>query len=163
MQIAQIAPAQARADVPPPASPRTEAAKALVAVPMGAVMVATMTAMSKQMSGQTTASRAELVAGLFQKASAEQLTQALLSAIDGAVAVAPELADRTEAMKQAATGVVALLQEAAADTAQAPIAESMDKLTKPLQEVAAPLLQAALVLDPNMGKDQPTPPPAPTA
>lgn len=139
----------------PVAPERTEAAKALAAVPMGAVMVATMTAMSKQMAGQTTASRAELVAPLFQKATAEQLQAALVSAIDGAVAVAPELAPKTEALRQAATGVVALLQEAAADTTAAPIGEAMDKLTTPLQQVAAPLLEAALVLDPEFGKQQP--------
>lgn len=138
----------------PVAPERTEAAKALVAVPMGAVMVATMTAMNKQMAGQPNASRAELVAPLFEKATAEQLTAALAAAIEGAVAVAPELAAKTEALKQAAAGVVALLVEAAADTTQAPIAESMDKLTKPLQQVAAPLLEAALVLDPDMAKKQ---------
>jgi hypothetical protein len=139
----------------PVAPERTEAAKALVAVPMGAVMVATMTAMSKQMAGQTTASRAELVAPLFEKATTEQLQAALVAAIDGAVAVAPELAPKTEALRQAATGVVALLQEAAADTTAAPIGDAMAKLTTPLQQLATPLLEAALVLDPEFGKQQP--------
>ena len=155
MQFATIAPTSARTDVPGAPGTRTDAAKALASVPMGAVMVATMTAMTKQMAGQP-ASRAELVAPLFEKANAEQLKLAMLNAIDGALAVAPELAERGEAMRQAAAGVVALLQEAAADTNQVPADQALRALSAPLQQVAAPLLEAALVLDPNIGK-QPGP------
>lgn len=144
MQIATIA-----QSVP---TSRTEAAKALVSVPMGAIMVASMTAMGRQMSGQP-ASRADLVAPLFEKATAEQLSAAMLGAIDGAIAVAPELAERGAAMRQAAAGVVALLVEAAADTTQGPADQSLERLVTPLQQAATPLLEAALVLDPQFGKE----------
>lgn len=155
MQLATIAPTQARTDVPTAPTTRSKAAKALASVPMGAVMVATMTAMTKQMAGQP-ASRAELVAPLFEKATAEQLKLAMSNAIDGAIAVAPELAERSDALRQAAAGVVALLQEAVADTAQVPAEQALEALTTPLQQVATPLLEAALVLDPSLGKE-PTP------
>lgn len=153
MQIASITPAQARTDVPGAPTTRTEAAQALASVPMGAIMVASMTAMTKQMAGEP-ASRAELVAPLFEKASAEQLKLAMFNAIDGAIAVAPELSDRNAAMRQAAEGVVALLVEAAADTTQGPADQSLERLVTPLQQAATPLLEAALVLDPNFGKDE---------
>lgn len=152
MQIAAITPTQARTDVPTAPTTRTEAAKALAGVPMGAVMVASMTAMSKQMAGQP-ASRAELVAPLFEKANVEQLRIAMLSAIDGAIAVAPELSERSDALRQAAAGVAALLQEASADTVQAPADKALQRLVTPLQQAATPLLEAALLLDPNFGKE----------
>lgn len=151
MQIATITPAQVRTDPPAAPTTRQEAAKALISVPMGAIMAATMTAMTKQMAGQT-ASRADLVAPLLQKANVEQLHAAMLSAIAGAVIVAPELAARGEALRQAAAGVAALLTEAAADTTQGPADASLERLITPLQLAATPLIEVALLLDPSLRK-----------
>ena len=150
MQLAPIAPAS----FPAPTT-RPEAAKALIAVPMGLVMSATMTAMTKSMAGQT-ASRADLVAPLLEKLTVEQATGAMLAAIDGAVALAPELAGRSDAMLQAVAGVAALLTEAAADATQAEANTSLAGLTTPLEPLMAPLMEAALLLDPTLGK-QPAP------
>lgn len=156
MQLAPIAPASARADAPAPTTPRQDAAKALIAVPMGLVMTATMTAMTKSMGGQT-ASRADLVAPMLEKLTVEQAKGALLAAIDGAVALAPELADRSAAMRQAADGIAALMVEAAADATQADANVSLQALTAPLQPLMAPIMEAALLLDPTLAKPQPAP------
>ncbi len=156
MQLAPIAPAAVKTDPAPTPTPRQEAAKALIAVPMGLVMTATMTAMTKSMGGQT-ASRADLVAPLLQKLTADQAKGALLAAIDGAVALAPELADRAAGMRQAAEGIAALLAAAAADTTQADANTSLKALTTPLEPLMAPIMEAALLLDPTLAKPNPAP------
>ncbi|MCW2925996.1 MAG: hypothetical protein JWM98_3400, partial [Thermoleophilia bacterium] len=74
----------AAAATPAPAAPRTEAAKALLAVPMGVLMTASMTAMTKSMAGQAV-SRAELVAPLLAKLTPEAATAMMNSAIEGAL------------------------------------------------------------------------------
>ncbi len=142
MQLAPIAP-----------TTRSDAAKALVAVPMGLVMSATMTAMTRSMGNQPT-SRADLVQPLLSKLSVEQATGAMLQAIDGAVAVAPELAPRTEALRAAATGVAALLVDAAADTVAGDANEALARLTTPLEPLMTPIMEAAALLDPSLVKPQ---------
>lgn len=149
MQLAPLAPAIAHTDPPGAPTSRQEAAKALLAVPVGAIMTASMTAMTKQMANQP-ASRADLVAPLLAKLTPEQANIAMLNAIDGALALAPELAPRNEALRTAAAGVAALLAEAAADTTAAPAMQSLDRFTTPLQQVAAPLFEVALLLDPSL-------------
>jgi hypothetical protein len=136
--------------------PRTDAAKALIAVPMGIVMTATMTAMTKSMSGQA-ASRADLVAPLLEKLSVDQAKGAMLQAIDGAIAAAPELAPRAEALRQAADGIAALLADAATDATKGDANQSLERLTTPLEPLMGPIMEAALVLDPSLAKPQPAP------
>ena len=158
MQLAPIAPTVVRAEAPsfPAPTTREEAAKALIAVPMGLVMTATMTAMTKSMGGQT-ASRADLVAPLLEKLTVEQATGAMLSAIEGALTFAPELADRAPAMRQAVEGIAALLVAAAADTTQADANASLAALTTPLEPFMTPIMEAALLLDPSLAKPGPAP------
>lgn len=153
MKLAPIVPTNVGSDAPtfPAPTTRPEAAKALMAVPMGIVMTATMTAMTKSVAGET-ASRADLVAPLLEKLSVEQATGAMLAAIDGAVALAPELADRSDAMRQAVAGIAALLTEVAADTTQADANVSLEKLTTQLEPVMTPLMEAALLLDPTLAQ-----------
>lgn len=153
----QLAPTAIRpADAPAP-TPRQEAAKALIAVPMGVVMTATMSAMSKQMSGQTNASRAELLAPMLEKATVEQLAAAMTAGIEGAIALEPQLAGRSEAMRQAAAAVAALVTESAADTTSRPIKEAVAAIATPLQAAMTPLVEAALVLDPTLMDQKPRP------
>ena len=142
MQIAPIAPTNV-----PVASPeqRVEAAKALIAVPMGLVMSASMTAMTKTMGGQT-ASRADLVAPLLQKLPVDQAKAAMLQAVEGALAIEPQLAANADALRQSAEGVAALLAEAAADTTQGNAMEQLKLITTPLQTLMQPFVEAALVL-----------------
>jgi hypothetical protein len=121
---------------------------------MGLAMVASTTAMSKSMAGQT-ASRADLVAPFLAKLSPADAKDAMLAAIDGAVAFAPELADRAEALRQAAAGVEALLAELAADTAQQDAQVALKAVMAPLQPLLAPVVEAVQLLDPNFGKQQP--------
>ena len=142
MQLAPVAP-----------TTRPDAAKALVAVPMGIVMSATMTAMTRSM-GNLSTSRADLVQPLLSKLTVEQATDAMLQAIDGAVAVAPELAPRTEALRAAAAGVAALLVEAAADTVAGDANEALERLTTPLEPLRTPIMEAAALLDPSLVKPQ---------
>jgi hypothetical protein len=151
MQLATITPQVVRQD--PPASPltRTEAAQALLAVPMGAMMVASMTAMGKAMS-QTPASRAELRAQFVAKLPVENVYMTIANAIDGAIAVAPELAPRNDALRAAAKGVAELLAQASTDTASADAMTSLKAISEPLQAVAMPLFEAAVLLDPNVAK-----------
>ena len=140
MQLAPVAPMT-----------RQDAAKALVAVPMGVVMSATMTAMTRSMGNQPT-SRADLVQPMLSKLTAEQARDAMLQAIEGAVAVAPELAPKTEALRAAAAGVAALLVEAAADTVAGDANEALARLTTPLEPLMTPIMEAAMVLDPSLVK-----------
>lgn len=149
MQLSPIAPLGARTDVPTAPATKQEAAKALMAVPGGIMAVATMTAMPKQVSGQPT-SRAELVAGLVAQLSPEQAQMMMVNAIDGAIALAPELAERSDALRQAAAGVAALLAEAAADQTQGPVDSVLTGLLTPIQAAAMPLFEAARVLDPTL-------------
>ena len=155
MQISGIAPAAVRGEMPtmPAPTTREEAAKGLAAVPGGVAAVASFTAMSKSMAGET-ASRADLVAPMLEKLTPEQAKLTMFQAIDGAIALAPELADRAESLRQAAAGVEALLTEAAADTVQASPDASLDAIMNPLQALLAPVMEAALILDPNFGQDQ---------
>ncbi|MCB0878711.1 MAG: hypothetical protein KDC46_06985 [Thermoleophilia bacterium] len=159
MNIAPAAVAAARTDVPTAPTTREEAAKALAGIPVGIATVASFTAMSKSMAGQT-ASRADLVAQMLEKVSPEQAKMMMFNAIDGAIALAPELAERNESLRQAAAGVEALLTEAAADTTQADPQASLQALMTPLQAILAPVVEAARILDPNFGKDQGGQPPA---
>ncbi len=117
---------------------------------MGLVMTATMTAMTKSMAGQT-ASRADLVAPLLEKLNVEQATGAMLASIDGALEFAPELADRSDALRQAVAGIAALITEAAADTVQGDANATLERLTTPLEPFMTPFMEAAHVLDPTFG------------
>ncbi|MCW2923973.1 MAG: hypothetical protein JWM98_1377 [Thermoleophilia bacterium] len=146
MQLATVA-----AATPAPAAPRTEAAKALLAVPMGVLMTASMTAMTKSMAGQAV-SRAELVAPLLAKLTPEAATAMMNSAIEGALALEPALAGQADAMRQAAAGVAALLAECAADVTPGEAQATLAWISTPMQALAAPLLAAALVLDPSLQK-----------
>lgn len=150
MQLSNVTPSNVRVEMPSPTT-REEAAKALVAVPMGIAMTASMTAMTKSMAGEA-ASRADLVAPLLAKLSAEQAGAAMLAAIDGALQFAPELAERGDAMRQAAAGVQALLVEVAADHAKGDAQQSLERLMTPLEPMLAPLMEAAAVLDPSLLK-----------
>jgi hypothetical protein len=76
----------------------------------------------------------------------------MLDAIDGAVALAPELAPKADAMRAAAEGVAALLTESLADTVAGNAQEALARFATPLKTVAAPLFEAALILDPSIGK-----------
>jgi len=143
MQLAQL--------TPPLPTTRPDAAKALIAVPMGVVMTATMTAMTKSMAGQS-ASRADLLAPLLEKLSIDDANAALLASIEGAITVAPELADRREALTQAAAGFTALLRDAAADTTKGDAGQALERLTTPLAPFMNPLMEAAALLDPSIVK-----------
>ena len=157
MQISGIAPTAARTDVPGAPATREDAAKALAAVPNAIAVVATMSAMTKSMAGET-ASRADLVAPMLEKMTIEQAKMTLLNAIDGAIAVMPELADRNELLRQAAAGIETLLQLIVADTTQADAQVSLGGIMTPLQPLMTPVLEAVLLLDPSFGKDQGEPP-----
>ena len=151
----QITPAAARTDAPTtPATPRQEAAKALVAIPGAIAAMASFTAMGRTTAGQT-ASRADLVAPILEKLSPEQAAGMMLQAIDGALALEPALATQADALRQAAAGVQALLVDAAADTAQVDPQAALGALMTPMQALLAPVVQAAVVLDPEFGKDAP--------
>jgi hypothetical protein len=150
MQLSSIAPTSVRTDVPTAPATRTDAAKALVAVPMGIVMVATMTAMTKSMAGQA-ASRADLVAPLLEKLTPETARMTMLNAIDGAVALMPEARIDVAALKQAADGVAALLTDIAGDHTQGDAQQSLERITTPLQPLMAPIMEFALLLDPTLG------------
>jgi hypothetical protein len=132
---------------------RPEAAKALIAVPMGIAMTATMTAMTKSMAGQS-ASRADLVAPLLEQLSVEAAKQTMYDAIDGAVAIVPEVRFDVAALKQAADGVAALLTEFAADTTQGDAQAALAAIMTPLEPMMAPIMEAALVLDPTLKVQQ---------
>jgi hypothetical protein len=112
--------------------------------------------MTKSMAGQP-ASPAELVAPILEKLSPEVAKDAMLAAIDGAIAVAPELAERGAAMRDAAAGVAALLTAFAADTTAVDAQQALASITKPLEPFAAPFMEATLLLDPNFGDDQQRP------
>ncbi|MCW2928504.1 MAG: hypothetical protein JWM86_2472 [Thermoleophilia bacterium] len=144
----QLVSARHDISMPAPAN-RAEAAKALLAVPMGVLTVASMTAMTKSVSGQG-ASRADLVSPFLAKLDVRTSTAAILAAVDGALALAPELAGRANAMRQAAAGVGALLAEAARDTNTRVATESLERLTTPMQAAAMPLFEAAALLDPSI-------------
>lgn len=148
MQLSSTTPSSVRFEMPAPTT-REEAAKALVGVPMGIAMTATMTAMTKSMAGQP-ASRADLVAPLLEKLTAEQAGAAMQAAIDGALQFAPELAERGDALRQAAAGVQALLVEAAGDSVQGDAQQSLERLMTPLEPFMGPLMEAALLLDPSL-------------
>jgi hypothetical protein len=145
--------ARAREHQPTVPASREEAAKALIGVPMAAITVASMTAMTKTMANQP-ASRADLVTPFLEKLPAANLYMTMANAIDGALALAPELAPRNEALRAAAQGVAALLAEAAADTTPGNAMEALARLSGPLQLAATPLFEAALVLDPNLRQPQ---------
>ena len=130
---------------------RADAAKALIAVPMGIVMTTSMAAMTKGMS-KTPASRADLLASFLEKLLPETARTMMLSAIDGAIALAPELEPRSAALRQAADGIAALLAEAAADTVQGEAQATLARITTPLQALMAPIMEAALLLDPTLAK-----------
>jgi hypothetical protein len=147
MQLASIS------AVPVPTT-RTEAAQALMAVPMGAMIGASMTAMTRQMGGQT-ASRADLVQPMLGQNPLEKLQGAMEAAIEGALALEPTLAGQGEALRAAAKGVLALLAEAQADAVQGDPMEALNRLSTPLQAVSAPLMAAALVLDPTLKDKKP--------
>jgi hypothetical protein len=81
-----------------------------------------------------------------------RVTRGATATIDGAIAVAPELAERNESLRQAAAGVAALLAEVSADHVQGDAQQAMERLMRPLEPLVAPLLEAALLLDPSIGK-----------
>ncbi len=152
MQITGVTPMAARTDVPTAPATRPEAAQALAAMPAGIAGMAAFVAMSKQMAGET-ASRADLVAPMLEQMTPEQARMTMLNAIDGALALAPELADRNEALRQAAAGIEALLVEVAADTTQTDVDTALQGLMTPLEPLMTPFMEAALVLDPNFGQE----------
>jgi hypothetical protein len=133
-------------------TPRQEAAQALAAVPMAIAMTATMEAMGRSMSGQP-ASRAELLDQLLQQLPPQVAHTTMLDAIDGALALAPELADRGDSLRQAAAGVQALLVEVAADRTPANAEVSLAGIMTPLETLMGPVIEAAMLLDPTFGQE----------
>lgn len=152
MHIVGTSPASVRTDVPAAPTTRQEAAQALAALPVGVVTVASMTAMTKAMAGEA-ASRADLVLPILEKLTPKAAKVAMLDAIDGAIAVMPELSERDESLRQAAAGLEALLTEAAADTAQGDAQDALGRLTTPLEPLMAPVMEAVLLLDPTFGQE----------
>src|SRR4051812_3772012 len=109
MQFAPIIPTRlaVKAD-----DPRVAAGTALKQTAMAVPAVASMTIMGAAIRGKASLTPAELVAQL----PGDKLGAAFTQARDGAVAVAPELADKRPALDQSAQGVLAWLKTQAADT-----------------------------------------------
>jgi hypothetical protein len=149
MQLATITPAAARTDVPTGPATREEAARQLIAVPAGIITVATMTSMTKAMTGEA-ASRADLVAPLVAKLPPEAAKVAILNAIDGAVALMPDARVDMGALRDAAAGIAALLADASTDHATGAPQQSLERLLTPLEQVARPIMEFAAMLDPSI-------------
>ena len=88
----------------------------------------------------------DLVAPLLAKTSIADLTASMQGAIDGALAVAPELVSQHDALKQALAGFTALLTEAAADTTKGAWQGTLEGFLRPLAEVSGAFTQAAALL-----------------
>ena len=152
MQLARISPTSAApASVTPE---RAAAAQQLLVVPMGVMLTGMAVGMGKAMAGQQV-SRAELVAPFLAQLSPDAAGAAILTAVEGAVAVAPELAPRSEAMRQCAAAIAALLVSSAADTDPVEAGTALDTFGTEFATASQALLEAAALLDPEATSKQP--------
>jgi len=141
----QLAPTSSAPTAPAAPTARFQAAQALVAGPANVALAASITAATKGLAGEDV-SRADLVAPLLAKTSIADLTASMQGAIDGALAVAPELVSQHDALKQALAGFTALLTEAAADTTKGAWQGTLEGFLRPLAEVSGAFTQAAALL-----------------
>jgi hypothetical protein len=133
MQLAAVTPA------------RTAAADALKKVPNLLAVSAGLAALGAQMSGEKT-SRAAMSGIATQEMSTAEMASQLGDAVTGAVKVEPTL--DAAALRQAAAGVVALVEANAKDSKQLDPGDAIVTVSTEMNSTFAPLVAAAKALDP---------------
>ncbi|MCW2924489.1 MAG: hypothetical protein JWM98_1893 [Thermoleophilia bacterium] len=126
---------------------RVRAADALVYVPDTLLGRAELVAAARAASGRPV-TRRELLEPLLREFSADRLVATMHAAVEGALAVEPELAFGAAAMHDAARGLGELLA-ARADDRPAEAWAAYDALFSDVNVVAAPLWAGADVLLPD--------------